>query len=235
VAKEHFLLYKGVKYASLRYYIHIKQTGKLAVPIGEDLTLEGVTARGIADRMIEASQAKLHLERRRPNAFTGRLSRALGDPRGHDVKRNKIELFQVAFLDEHVPYWRAIDQGSVRAKGRLLSGVWTAGGVLSPWGFGPDVGGQRLFRAGASSRVGPPVGAGREGRRSRRAATAARAMLRDAGYSWQEASRVTGIIENPITAENYIEQARRSFHREDAQKLASEAMTAFFNRTKRRR
>ncbi len=224
---------RGLRYLTLRYYVTLDVT-PLQVPEGVDV--EADVAANIAGKMIAAAQAQLVKEAKRPESHTGRLSKAIDDPRGKEIAGNKIQLFKASFLDEYVPYWRAIDQGSdlaVRQR-RLLTGLFTSGGELTPFpnvparygraglstSSGPGRRDQRLFRPGATSRVGP--------RRSATAATRARKLLQEAGYPNRFASRVSGLVRNPIKPEHYIRAAREAFHREDAQKLAQEYLAGLF-------
>ncbi len=200
---------RGIRYQRLRYFIKIEQKGKIQLDGGE-VALDTAVARAIMDQMSAAAEEQLRSELRRPNASTGRLAKAFWDDRGRRVVKNRIEMFIASFYDEYVPYWRAIDQGSTASLGRLLSGAWTLGGEVTPWGEGT---GQRLYRQGASSRILAV-------RRTRKAATAARRLLRAQGVPAERARKVTGIIREPIHAHHFVRAAREAFHRAQAQQLA---------------
>jgi len=143
-------------------------------------------ARELADDMADRLQASLV----RDEASTGRLKRAILDPRNRSADQFGFGVGDVDFLDNsEAKYWRAIEQGTTHFVGRKLTGVWgdMGGSEFSP--FGPRTAHERLYPMG-------PV--------------AARMLLRSAGYDRSELN-VRGVIEEPIHAHRYMQGAWENF------------------------
>ncbi len=226
--------FKSLRYGSLRYYVTIEQTGVFRTPDGE-ITLDAKVAEDIAKRMMDAAIEQLNQTRVRFR--TGRLEEALQDPRAHYTKGNEIRMFRAAFLDEEVPYWRAIDRGSVKARvqGRIISGIFQDNPLeYAVPSFGDP------FRREYS---GKPGGKGQSlhrheqtptRRRVRRAANFARAILRDNGVPSRQ-RKVTGLIQHDIKAHKFVQAARRAFKKSDANKLARQYVQDFAKNPRRKR
>lgn len=179
------------------------------VPIGKQISIGRAEAQLVAKRLMEASAKYLqrHLERER--ASTGRLGRAITDPRAYAVTKDRILLFDRDFMFAQVPYWLAIDRGSSASVGRYLHGVWHLGGEFHAWG---QATGELLYRSGSNSRVAPVR------QRPEQANAGAQRLLGPGG------GRTFGRIGKAIGAHNYIEAAREAFTRQQQQALVRHAV-----------
>lgn len=168
------------------------------------------TGRAVKLNQVDAEFVGRHLQRAavdaldkslvRRAASTGRLKQVLSESGQVRVEGRRLRLFPTAYLNERVPYWKAIDLGSHASVGRRLSGVWRLGGEFSPWGAAT---GQILYRSGSNSRVNPV-------RRSAKAASAAYQLLVQQGVPADQA-RVWGVITKPIGPHRYMDAAQQAF------------------------
>lgn len=84
-------------------------------------------AQELQEALVDAFDETRVKERR--EASTGRLSRALADPRNRRVERYRFGVGDPKFLDRSdAKYWRQIDQGTMIHVGQVLWGAWG-------WGF----------------------------------------------------------------------------------------------------
>lgn len=147
----------------------------------------------------------------RPGVSTGRLARALMDPRNRTFTRPGQGRFAMAvgneeFLDNsEAKYWRAVEQGTSHFVGRLIRGVWgdKISGEMPGGAYGPYPRAVEPF-----SRFGASTG----GRLRPMGAKYAYAALRGAGYSATDARNGrAGIIQRPIMPHRYMDLAWREF------------------------
>lgn len=144
----------------------------------------------LAAELQQAMADQLEETRVRSEITTGRLKRALLDPRNARADQHGFAVGDVDYLDNsEAKYWRAIEQGTTHFVGKELKGVWgpTADGPYSPFGR----------RTKHETFI--PMGL-----------TYARQTLRAAGYDKDEI-RVRGVIEEPIHPHRYMERAWEGF------------------------
>lgn len=189
--------------------IKFKVKGTVVSKHGNVIDMPKAVADSIGFAMNEAGAKYIEKHIKREEASTGRLAAAIRSERNRKVQGNTLQVMLPEFLDQEVPYWRAIDQGSSRALGRRLAGVFAEGGDPSPLSFGAAFSGNRV-----QTFLGPrQLGRGR-------AAEVGRAMLEDSGFEGSDL-RTFFRVKRAIKPMRYSDAIREAFKldRNDAEKI----------------
>jgi hypothetical protein len=185
----------------LQYKITFKVKGTVVNrKTGQAINMPERLAGAIAERMQAAAADHLHKNIKRRAASTGRLEAAIRSPKNREVRNGKLRVMLPEWLNTEVvdeegrPYWRAIDQGSSKAVGRRIAGVFVTGGDPSP-----------LRGSGQNQRfLGPrQFGTGHAGEKGRK-------LLADSGFKGSDL-RTLFRISRPIRAVRFSQKARDAF------------------------
>jgi hypothetical protein len=184
----------------LKYTITFQVKGTIVNrKTGDLINMPERLAGAIAERMQKDAAAYIRKNIKRKGASTRRLENAVASPHNREVKGGKLRVMLPEWLNKEVvdeegrPYWRAIDQGSSKAVGRRIAGVFVTGDDPAPLG-----------RSTKQTFLGPrQLGRGEAGAKGRE-------MLEASGFEGADA-RSLFRIKKAIEPMRFSQVARDSF------------------------
>ena len=212
----------GMLYASASADVGIERLnrikGKFANTQGQIAEVNRRLAKVLVDLMIEELAQSIV----RPGVSTGRLARALEDPRNRRADQFGLGVGDPEFLDaSQAKYWRAIELGTRKFVGKKIRGVWgdSLTGTYGGRGkYGPYPLADSPFTA---------FGAGSGGRLRPMGRGAAYKALRASGGTGTRAQlgAVEGFIQRPIEPHLYM---RNAWDRLDVKARSREVVAEVF-------
>ncbi len=212
----------------LKYSIEFKVRGNIVNrKTGQPINMPERLAGAIAERMQVAAAEHLHRNIKRREASTGRLEAAIRSKNNREVRNGRLRVMLPDWLNREAvgedgrPYWRAIDQGSSKAVGRRLAGVFVTGADPSPLSRGH-------FSVAQTQEFLGPRAFGRG-----RAAQGGRRMLQASDYEGSDL-RSQFRIRRSIRAVRFSQAARDAFDLPEnaAQQIFKEIRSAVIVRRK---